>query len=198
MRATEFINEAESEEISPELQQLIDIAEQTGNKMAASRELRYQLYMPKKDATALIEDIKPNAKLWTSTAIGQGKNTYTSEWAEWCHYNMPKWMSPQGSLYQVQPGAKVLNIGSDQAARKIALVFGKEFKLGRYEIVGKYPWEDLAKYFDAVRYPAKLSGGYASRMNNVLMSLWDVESTAWYNTDKLKPIGKVNIKVRGW
>ena len=41
MRVEEFITE---EEISPELQQLIDQATVAGNKMASSRTLRYQLH----------------------------------------------------------------------------------------------------------------------------------------------------------
>ena len=58
MRAEEITQN----EISPELQQLIDAATTTGNKMAASKTHRYQLYMPKYDRTALEEDFKPTAK----------------------------------------------------------------------------------------------------------------------------------------
>lgn len=191
MRAEEITQN----EISPELQQLIDAATATGNKMAASKTHRYQLYMPKFDRTALGEDFKPNAKLWTSTAISQGPKTYTSEWADWCVQNMPRWVSPTGSLYQIQPGARVLNLGSDAAAERVAKLFGKDYSgLSRYAKLSDYPWESLGKYFDGVRYPARIK----RRFDNILMSLWDVESTAWYNTDVLKLVGEVKIQPREW
>ena len=191
MRSKEFL----TEDVSPELQKLLDSAATNGAKMASSRTLRYQLHLPR---TLMKEDIKPNAELWTSTAIRQGPNSYTSAWAEWCYYNMPDWLSKKGRLYQVNSGARVLNLGSDDAARKVAALFGRHYTQGRYEILGNYPWEELGKYFDAVRYPARLSGNWSSRQSNILMSMWDVESTAWYNTRHLTLIQEVDITVRGW
>lgn len=191
MRSTEFLND-----ITPEIQQLIDIAEQTGNKMASSRTLSLQLHVPRKISVS--EDMKPNAELWTSTAIFRGNNSYTSEWAEWCSREMPEWLAPKGKLYKLQPGAKILNIGSDAAAKKIAKILGHTFTGGPYAILGNYPWNMLKFYFDAIRYPARLKTSYRSRNANILMSMWDVESTAWFNTDKLKLIGDVDINVRNW
>lgn len=185
------------DDISPELQQLIDKSIAVGNKMAASKKFRYQLHIPRLNQS-IGEDQKPQATLWTSTAIPNGKNVYTSEWGEWCHYNAPKWLSKTGQLYQIQPGARILNIGSDQAAIRIAKLFGRNYSITNYERLGNYPWKELSLYFDAIRYPARLSGKYSNRLKNFLMSLWDVESTAWYNTDKLKLVGDVTIKVRGW
>lgn len=191
MKSEEF-----TDKISPELQKLIDIATETGNKMASSRTLRYQLHVPRKIKVS--EDLKPNAELWTSTADFRGNNSYTSEWAEWCYYNMQEWLSPVGQLYQVMPGARVLNIGSDASAVKIAKILGHVFTQGKYQILTDYPWKELKLYFDAVRYPARLKGGYNSRNSNILMSLWDVESTAWYNTGKLKLVRDVKINTRKW
>lgn len=191
MRALEFL----IEEISPELQKLLDSAAAAGTKMASSRTLRYQLHLPR---TVVKEDIKPNAELWTSTAIRNGPNSYTSAWAEWCNDNMPDWLSKKGRLYQVNNGARVLNLGSDDAARKVAALFGRQYTKGRNEILGNYPWEELGQYFDAVRYPARLSGRWGSRQANILMSMWDVESTAWYNTRHLTLIREVDINVREW
>ena len=197
MISKEFIVEDES--ISPELQALIDVATQTGNKMAASKTHRLQLYMPKLDRTAVGEDIKPDAKLWTSTAINRGGDVgYTSEWVEWCYYNMPRWVSPKGSLYQIQPGAKILNLGSDAAAIKIAKLFNRDYKLDSWDRLSTYPSQELSKYIDAIRYPARLSGSFRSRMDNKLMGLWDVESTAWYRTDSLRLVGEVKIEPRAW
>jgi hypothetical protein len=194
MRTTEIITE---EEISPELQQLIDQATVAGNKMASSRSLRYQLHVPRK--ISVREDMKPDAELWTSTAEFRGDNSYTSAWAEWCYYNMPSWLAKEGKLYEVQPGARILNIGSDAAAIKIARLFGRNYSnASRYERLGNYPWKELKLYFDAIRYPARLKSSFTSRQNNILMSLWDVESTAWYNTNKLKFLRTVEINTREW
>lgn len=206
MRYQEIINETEvdpAESINPELQKLIDVAENNGQRIAASRTLRYQLFVPRlpegtKRPRRIRESIKPNAELWTSTAIRRGPNSYTSAWAEWCYNNMPQWLSKTGRLYRVNNGARVLNLGSDDAARKVAALFGRQYTGGRYEILGNYPWAELGKYFDAVRYPARLSNSWRSRQSNTLMSLWDVESTAWYNTQHLTLIREVNIDVRGW
>jgi hypothetical protein len=51
---------------------------------------------------------------------------------------------------------------------------------------------------DGIRYPARLSGTWGSGQNNILMNMWDVESTAWFNRDHLRLIGEVNIKTRGF
>lgn len=193
MKSTEFVAEPTSD-ISPELQRLIDMATETGNKMAASKTYRYQLYVPR-PTHKLEEDFKPDAERWTSTAIKRG-DTYTSEWIEWCYRNMPKWIAPKGTLYQIQPGAKILNIGSDAAALKIAKILGHTFP-SQYARL-HYPWELLKEHFDAIHYPARLKNTYSSRRNNILMSLWDVESTAWYNLDNLKIISQVDVEPRGW
>jgi hypothetical protein len=177
------------------LEKLIQLSEIAGNKMASSKTLKYQLYVPR--TLKIKEDIKPNAELWTSTAIPRGDNNYTSQWAEWCYYNMPEWLSTRGRLYQVQPGARVLNIGSDETAKRVALILGHEFVGSKYTIL-HYPWEKLSEHFDAIRYPARLKNRFTSRMNNILMSLWDVESTAWFRTDKLKLLSEVDIKTRQW
>jgi hypothetical protein len=186
--------------MTPAIQNLIVQAEETGNKMAASRSLRYQLYIPRntryaKESTFVRESIKPRASIWTSTAIPMGENTYTSQWAEWCQENMAQWLAPTGQLYQVQSGARVLNISSDAAARKIARILGHE--LQGYSIIDDYPWAKLGQLVDGIRYPARLSGTWGSSQSNILMSIWDVESTAWFNKTKLQLIGEVNIKTRG-
>lgn len=197
MRAEDFLSENSADDITPELKNLVAQAEIAGNKMAASRTLRYQLYIPR-GKQSMQENLKPSAKLWTSTAEFRGANNYTSAWAEWCYNNMPNWLSPTGKLYQVQPGARVLNIGSDAAAKQIAKLFNRDFPAGKYTILQSYPWEELGKLVDGIRYPARLRGSYNSRLDNILMSLWDVESTAWFNTNKLKFIKDVDIKTRGW
>jgi hypothetical protein len=201
MRAQELILENEEIEMTPAIQNLIAQAEETGNRMASSRSLKYQLYIPRgtrsvKESVFVREDIKPRASIWTSTAIPMGENTYTSQWAEWCQENMAQWLAPTGQLYQVQPGARVLNIGSDAEARKIAKLLNHE--LQGYSIIDSYPWDKIGQLVDGIRYPARLRGSLNSRLDNILMSMWDVESTAWFNRDHLRLIGEVNVKTRGF
>lgn len=194
MRAHEF-----TDPISPELQRLIDSSVIAGEKMAASNKFKYQLYVPRKQ-TSVFEDFKPNAELWTSTAIKNGPDTYTSEWVEWCWRGgkmTRDWISKTGTLYKIQTGAKILHIGSDAAALKIAKILGHTFP-SQYARLSLYPWEALREHFDAIHYPARLSSKYSSRLNNIMMNLWDVESTAWYNTSKLSVVEQVNVKARDW
>lgn len=73
MRSNEFISE---DEVSSQLQELIVRAEAAGNKMAASRMYRYQLFVPR--PVNISEDLKPDADRWTSTAIKNGDG-YTSK-----------------------------------------------------------------------------------------------------------------------
>jgi hypothetical protein len=201
MKAQEFAFENSNMEITPAIEALIAKAQDNGNKMAVSRSLKYQLYIPRgtrsvKESVFVREGIKPRASIWTSTAIPMGENTYTSQWAEWCQENMAQWLAPTGQLYQVQSGARVLNIGSDAEARKIARILGHE--LQGYSIIDDYPWEKLGQLVDGIRYPARLGGTWGSSQSNILMSMWDVESTAWFNRDHLRLIGEVNIKTRGY
>jgi hypothetical protein len=71
-------------------------------------------------------------------------------------------------------------------------------ELRGYSILDNYPWEKLGKLVDGIRYPARLRDSFDGSMNNILMSLWDVESTAWFNKDKLQLIGEVDVKTRGF
>jgi hypothetical protein len=200
MRSSEFTFENSSMEITPAIEALIAQAQDNGNKMVANQSLKYQLYIPRnlryvKESVFVREGAKPRASIWTSTAIPVGENTYTSQWAEWCQENMAQWLAPTGQLYQVQSGARVLNIGSDTAARKIARILGHELR--GYSIIDDYPWEKLGQLVDGIRYPARLGGTWGNGSPSILMSMWDVESTAWFNKDKLQLMGEVNIKTQG-
>jgi hypothetical protein len=200
MRSQEFTFENSNMEITPAIEALIAQAQDNGNKMASNKNLKYQLYIPRnlryvKESVFVREGVKPRASIWTSTAIPLGENTYTSQWAEWCQENMAQWLAPKGQLYQVESGARVLNIGSDAAARKIARILGHELRV--YSIIDDYPWAKLGQLVDGIRYPARLGGTWGNGSPGILMSMWDVESTAWFNKDKLQLIGEVNIKTQG-
>lgn len=186
------ISEIERSEVSPQLQQLIDRAADAGNKMASSPTYRNQLFVPR--PVNVSEDLKPDAERWTSTAIKRG-NTYTSQWVEWCWREgkmTQQWIAPRGILYRIQPGAKILHIGSDAMAIQVAKILGHTFPSLYARL--HYPWELLKEHFDAVHYPARLR----RKFDNILMSLWDVESTAWYNTNYLQEIGQVAVEPRKW
>jgi hypothetical protein len=200
MRSSEFTFENSSMEITPAIEALIAQAQDNGNKMATNQSLKYQLYIPRnlryvKESVFVREGVKPRASIWTSTAIPLGENTYTSQWAEWCQENMAQWLAPKGQLYQVESGARVLNIGSDAAARKIARILGHELR--GYSIIDDYPWAKLGQLVDGIRYPARLDGTWGNGSPGILMSMWDVESTAWFNRDHLRLIDEVNIKTQG-
>jgi hypothetical protein len=200
MRSSEFTFENSSMEITPAIEALIAQAQDNGNKMATNQSLKYQLYIPRnlryvKESVFVREGVKPRASIWTSTAIPLGENTYTSQWAEWCQENMAQWLAPKGQLYQVESGARVLNIGSDAAARKIARILGHELR--GYSIIDDYPWAKLGQLVDGIRYPARLGGTWGNGSPGILMSMWDVESTAWFNRDHLRLIDEVNIKTQG-
>ena len=200
MRSSEFTFENSSMEITPAIEALIAQAQDNGNKMATNQSLKYQLYIPRnlryvKESVFVREGVKPRASIWTSTAIPLGENTYTSQWAEWCQENMAQWLAPKGQIYQVESGARVLNIGSDAAARKIARILGHELR--GYSIIDDYPWAKLGQLVDGIRYPARLDGTWGNGSPGILMSMWDVESTAWFNRDHLRLIDEVNIKTQG-
>jgi len=49
-----------------------------------------------------------------------------------------------------------------------------------------FPWDEISKHFDAVWHSGS---GY----DRDFMYGWDVESTAWFNTDFLQLIGEVPV-----
>ena len=136
---------------------------------------------------------KPGGAFWTSSAIKMPGNYYKSDWSNWVHDNMPQWASDTGYLYKVKPGALVLELNSVQDAENIYQTF---VELGvvppitdSYEInlKVKFPWNEVAKHFDAVWHE-----GYGS-YGDMFVYGWDVESTAWFNTDFLQLMGEVKV-----
>lgn len=166
----------------------ISLPEMTSN-LAGS----LQLYVP--NPREVNEVLKPTSGFtysisWTSTAKKQG-NRYTSAWVEWCKSEMPQWLSPKGIIYRVKPGARVLKMNTDADAYKIAQHYGIESPKDRmtaFTWSERFPWDDIEMDFDAVHHtPA------GNRLANMLMSSWDVESTAWFNTRHLENLGEVEI-----
>jgi hypothetical protein len=136
-------------------------------------------------------DNKPHATFWTSTAKKLENGSYTSSWVNWVSNNQPEWMSDTGYLYRVKPNSIVLRLDSDYDAENLVGAFknlGRVTEVDPSDIAVMYkifPWDQLAKHFDGVHH-------YPYGRNEFLYG-WDVESTAWLNTDVLELIGEVPI-----
>jgi hypothetical protein len=100
---------------------------------------------------------------------------------------MPDWLSTQGILYDIKPGAKVLNINTDQDAIKIAKKYNVIVN-DAFELYSKMPWDLIEKDYDCVHH-------VPAGNNNMFMNFWDTESTAWLNDKFLTNPIKVNIDI---
>lgn len=130
--------------------------------------------------------------IWTSTAEKQGDG-YTSEWVEWCKSEMPEWLNDKGILYKVNSNAKILSMNTDKDAFKIAKHYGIELPNDHTDIlmmIKKFPWDDIKDDYDGIHHNPT-----GSRLANMLMSSWDVESTAWFNTNHLQNLGEVSVSL---
>lgn len=148
--------------------------------------LKSQLYVPRYRQVDEMGQLKPRAKVWTSTAI-KTPNGYTSKWLEWVKTEMPQWGNDTGFLFDVSPSAKILQINTDNDAIKIAKEYGVRMKNGFYDLLNKMPWDKIAKDYDAVHHVP------INRYDNPFMSYWDVESTAWFNAKMLLNKQQVNL-----
>lgn len=163
---------------------------QTGNKIIGS----LQLYVPR--PKNINEIFKPTSGfmysvIWTSTAQKLPNGSYTSEWVEWCKHEMPDWLSSEGSLYKVKPGARILSMNTDKDAFNIGKYYGVKPPKDMVNTImwaQKFPWDEIENDFDAVHHVPS-----GSRVHNILMSSWDVESTAWFNTNYLQNMGQVKV-----
>lgn len=146
-----------------------------------------QLYVPRtKNLNEMT--LKPKAAKWTSTAIVTDDG-YTSDWVEWCKYNMPQWLSKQGLLYDAKPGYKMLVINTDQDAMKVARKYGVEVE-SAFDLYRSMPWDLISNDYDCIHHTPTNRGG------NIYMNFWDAESTAWFNDNFLtnpQPV-KINAK----
>lgn len=163
---------------------VVDKVEQSVQE-AKSKTLAPQLYVP--HPLRLQEHIKPQAMIWTSTAekLSDG---YTSAWVEWCADEMPDWLSNQGTLFDVKPGAKILTLNTDKDALAIAKHYGVLIK-HPMDLFGQMPWDKISQDYDAVHHVPS-----HDRFANMFMSTWDVESTAWFNKTYLTNPRTVDVR----
>jgi hypothetical protein len=142
---------------------------------------------------------KPNNSFWTSSAIKRGVG-YTSDWYEFVQRVFPQWQTDYGYLFEVKPGALVFESHYLDQFYEWAETYGRMTKQnseyfqnerGSIQMRGNYPWDTMARYFDGVHHSGH--SGYSDFTYG-----WDVESTAWYNTNKLKFLRTVEINAREW
>lgn len=159
-----------------------------------------QLYVPRPKQVK--EFFKPDNRvvntIWTSTAIKQN-NSYTSAWVEWCKTEMPQWLNETGTLYKVSSGAKILNINTDKDAFKVGEKYGIKSpspppwrhldNIDVFRWAKDFPWSEIAKDYDGVHHTP------TDRFSNMLMNMWDVESTVWFSTNHLQDMGEVKISL---
>jgi len=134
---------------------------------------------------------KPSGAFWTSTAIRR-KDGYTSDWYQYVLQNHRTWQTDYGFLFEVKPDTLVLpTLYLEQFyewAERVGRTEEKEWmssSYGRDKMRLNYPWKELAKAFDGVHH-----GGHAY---DDFTYGWDVESTAWFNTSRLKFKGAVKL-----
>lgn len=115
-------------------------------------------------------NIKPHPVLWTSTLEGN-----STDWMNWCSYEMPHWLGDQGVILEVKSSAKILKIDSDEAWLAICEEFAEENESFLGHNYCKIDWVKVQKKgYDGVHHAR---GRYAPS--------WDVESTAWLNPSVL-------------
>lgn len=153
-----------------------------------------QLYVPRpKNVNEILKPISGfmYSVTWTSTAKKQG-NGYTSAWVEWCKTEMPHWLTDKGILYKVSSSARILSMNTDKDAFMIAKHYGVEppkTSNENFTWAQEFPWDDIQDDYDGIHHVP------VNRGSNVLMSSWDVESTAWLDTNHLQNLGEVKVNI---
>lgn len=142
-------------------------------------------------------DNKPNNSFWTSTAIKRGVG-YTSDWYEFVQRVFPDWQTDYGYLFEVKPNALVFDSSYLDQFYDWAETYGRMTKdvpdyykneYGSSRMRSNYPWDTMARYFDGVNH----RGGSGYGRHDEFTYGWDVESTAWFNTNVLTYKGAVRL-----
>jgi len=117
--------------------------------------------------------VKPIGGLWTSTFTPYEK--WCSAWVEWCVSEMPEWLTTECYVLYPRTDARIYIIDSYSDLERLVKDYGAVILAGR-----PYPdWENIAKYYDAVRLTEK--GQAETRFSYPLCLYgWDVESTLWF------------------
>lgn len=146
--------------------------------------------------------------LWTSTLQVSGEQGgvkyYTSPWFEYAIQINQKWTHPEGHVYKINPQARILTLDDDHDAamvyklyRRLGAAIPDEHgttEHGLKNVHTHFPWNDVAKHWDGVHHSGR--GSYGSGHGIDFMYSWDVESTAWFDTDVLQYMGKVPLRAK--
>jgi hypothetical protein len=139
---------------------------------------------------------KPANCFWTST-MRKVHDSYTSEWIDWVCGNMPEWHGPVGYVYEISPSARILRLDSDHDAKQIYDLY---HRLGakvdpqnmhvndEWAMRKDFPWDWIRRHWDGVNHREGMGDRYGFTYG------WDCESTAWFNTDVLRFVGRVPIR----
>lgn len=143
-------------------------------------------------------DNKPSNAFWTSTAREEKNGSYSSDWYELVKRRYPQWQTDYGFLFEVKSDALVIDTDSLEQYYFWANKTGKFSKetpdwVKPYgtstQMRSNFPWKSLSRHFDAVHHNGYGGGGYGDEFTEG----WDVESTAWFNTNKLIYKGAVKL-----
>ena len=152
---------------------------------------------------------KPLNTFWTSTAYQKTNEKWSSKWNDFivggCHTSSAmKEQGKIGYLYDVKPNTTVWEMDTTQDAKIAYNLFadlGREntayrdpeewekIKNGLYSnetslIIKDFPWHHLAKHFDCIHHSGFRESNFSGSWSSFTYG-YDVESTAWFKTDRL-------------
>ena len=130
---------------------------------------------------------KPNGAFWTS---GYREKIKASDWSEWKRMKQPEWRTGFGAVFKVVGNPKLAVVNNNKDYQKLL----KKYPNDLTDICGKNEgpyylnWHALAKDYDGFRLTFKGSRDFIPGVHE-----WDVESTAWFNMNKLEFIGTTKV-----
>jgi len=127
---------------------------------------------------------KPYNAFWTSSYKQKFKG---SAWTDFKKKKYPEWHTGMGAVFEIKGSPKILKIKSHNDYMKIqkkAPLDASKRDCPSGELY--LDWAKVAKMYDGFQ----LAG---SKYSAPLLSQWDVESTVWFNMNKLEFIGTTKV-----
>ena len=127
---------------------------------------------------------KPTGVFWTSSYKQKFKG---SAWTDFKKKEFPSWHSGMGAVFEIKGSPKILKIKSHNDYMKIQKKFPLDASKRDCPSGDLYlDWEKVSKKYDGFQFAG-------SKYSVPLLGQWDVESTAWFNMNKLKFIGTTKV-----